>query len=273
MHLMPVDGVDVAVETLGANGDRPVLHLHGFPVDHRILRGPLERIYAAHPGWRRSYVDLPGFGAAPPAAAMASSDDALRIVLGLVAELGAGRPAVLVGQSWGGYLALAAACRHPELVAGLVLVCPMTVPEHAVRDVPVVAPPEIPAAVAAGADPGDLAEFRDIAVVADERHFAFFREAVLPALRTADADTVERVGAAYALAAPPTAPYPGPALVLAGRDDAIVGYRDAWRATEALLPHATFVALDGAGHHAHVEHEETFAALVGAFLDRLAAAG
>ena len=58
---------DVALnlEVVGDAGDPAVLMLHGFPVDHRILRAPMERLFASHPGWRRVYVDLPGFGASP----------------------------------------------------------------------------------------------------------------------------------------------------------------------------------------------------------------
>src|SRR4051794_21880444 len=125
MHLEDVAGVRVGLETIGDAGDPAVLHLHGFQVDHRILREPMERLYATHPGWRRVYVDLPGFGIAPPAPAVSSSDDALDLVLALLDAVRSGRPAAIVGQSWGGYLAHAAAARRPDAVAGIALICPM----------------------------------------------------------------------------------------------------------------------------------------------------
>ena len=184
---------------------------------------------------------------------------------------GGGR-AGLVGQSWGGYLAHAAATRRPDAVAGIALLCPMSVPEHDARDVPQVTPPEIPAEVVADADPADVEEFREIAVVADAAHFAFFRSAVLPALRGADPDTVARIGAAYALTATDRRPaFQGPALIVAGREDAIVGHRDAGRLADRL-PQCTYAVLDGAGHHAHVERAAATAALIGDWLDRVAAA-
>jgi pimeloyl-ACP methyl ester carboxylesterase len=270
MHLEEVAGVQVGLETLGDAGDPAVLHLHGFPVDHRILRDPMERLHATHPGWRRVYVDLPGFGIAPPSPALTSSDDALALVLALLEAVGTGGPTAIVGQSWGGYLAHAAAERRPDAVAGIALICPMTVPEHAARDVPVVPPVEIPPDLAATADEDELTEFRDIAVVADAAQFAFFRSNVLPALRVADADTVARISAAYALADPPQATFAGPALIITGRRDASVGHRDAWRLAERL-PRATYAVLDGAGHHAHVEREPETAALLGAWLTDAAA--
>ena len=52
-----------------------------------------------------------------------SLDTEIADLAALATEVGQG-PCVLVGQSWGGLLAQLAACRHPGLVAGLVLVDP-----------------------------------------------------------------------------------------------------------------------------------------------------
>jgi pimeloyl-ACP methyl ester carboxylesterase len=42
-------------------------------------------------------------------------------------------------------------------------------------------------------------------------------------------------------------PFPGPSLIIAGRQDSIVGYRDAWNILENY-PRASYVVLDRAGH-------------------------
>jgi pimeloyl-ACP methyl ester carboxylesterase len=271
MQLQRVAGIEVGIETVGGADDPAVLHLHGFQVDHRVLRDPMERVYTACPGWRRVYVDVPGFGIAPPSAAVGSSDEALALVFALLDEVGGGRPAAIVGQSWGGYLAHAAAALRPDAVAGIALLCPMTVPEHAARDVPEVPPVEIPADIAAGADEADLDLFREIAFVVDAEQFGFFRSAVLPAVRAADPDALERISGAYAFTDPPQTVFAGPSLIVAGRHDRIVGYRDAWRLAERL-PRATYAVLDGAGHHAHLEREAETAALLRGWLADVAAA-
>jgi len=214
---------------------------------------------------------VPGFGIAPPSAAVGSSDEALALVFALLDEVGGGRPAAIVGQSWGGYLAHAAAALRPDAVAGIALLCPMTVPEHAARDVAEVPPVEIPADIAAGADEADLDLFREIAFVVDAEQFGFFRSAVLPAVRAADPDALERISGAYAFTDPPQTVFAGPSLIVAGRHDRIVGYRDAWRLAERL-PRATYAVLDGAGHHAHLEREAETAALLRGWLADVAAA-
>jgi pimeloyl-ACP methyl ester carboxylesterase len=89
-----------------------VLALHGWARDHRDWSGVLKGVDAL-------LLDLPGFGASPaPAEAWGSYEyaEALRPVLD---ELVA--PAVVVGHSFGGRVALQLAALAPDRVGGLVL--------------------------------------------------------------------------------------------------------------------------------------------------------
>src|SRR6185312_4678968 len=63
-------------------------------------------------------------------------------------------------------------------------------------------------------------------------------------------------------------PFPAPTLILTGRQDSMVGYRDAWGLLENY-PRATFVTLDRAGHALAEEQATLFRALVGEWLDRV----
>lgn len=58
------------------------------------------------------------------------------------------------------------------------------------------------------------------------------------------------------------------ALLLLGRQDSAVGYRDAWKIIENY-PRATFAILDTAGHILQIEQEELFNALTNDWLDRV----
>jgi pimeloyl-ACP methyl ester carboxylesterase len=69
--------------------------------------------------------------------------------------------------------------------------------------------------------------------------------------------------------APEQAPgYANPTLVLAGRQDATVGYAGVWRLLEHD-PHATFAVLDRAGHGLVHEQAGLVAALMAEWLDRV----
>ena len=113
----------------------PVLALHGWTPDHRQMEACLEPVLATRPGYRRLYPDLPGMGATP-AAVVAGSDDVLASVRRFVDEQLGDRPFLLVGQSYGGYLARALVGELGEQVVGLALICPVVVPETEDRMLP-----------------------------------------------------------------------------------------------------------------------------------------
>jgi pimeloyl-ACP methyl ester carboxylesterase len=69
--------------------------------------------------------------------------------------------------------------------------------------------------------------------------------------------------------APEQAPaYANPTLILAGRQDAIVGYAGVWRLLEHY-PRATFAVLDRAGHGLVHEQVGLVTALMAEWLDRV----
>src|SRR4051812_35381901 len=99
----------------------PVLALHGWWPDHRLMVGCLEPGFAARPGYRRLYPDLPGMGRSPAPPEMTGSDDLLAAVRGFVDEVLGDEPFLVVGESYGGYLARALARDLPQQVRGLAL--------------------------------------------------------------------------------------------------------------------------------------------------------
>jgi glycerol-3-phosphate dehydrogenase len=99
---------------------RPMVLVHGLGgacENWLAVGGPL----AAHA--RVLAPDLPGFGRTPPAGreiTMAASRRSLHSFL----RAAVGEPAILVGNSMGGLIAMMQAAREPASVAGLVLVAP-----------------------------------------------------------------------------------------------------------------------------------------------------
>jgi pimeloyl-ACP methyl ester carboxylesterase len=245
----------------------PALAIHGWTPDHRLMLGCLEPLFAARPGYRRLYPDLPGMGRSPAPESIASSDDVLDALDALVeAHIGAD-PFLLIGESYGGYLARALTRRRPGQVLGLALICPIgTAVEHAERTVPPHRTLRLDPAV--GTPDGD---FLEMAVVATPQTLLRYREDVEPGLAAADLDAMARIRKRWVLTDGPEsgAPYERPTLILTGRQDATVGYEDQF----ALLPHyprATYAALDVAGHNLQFEQPALFEALMSDWLDRVA---
>ncbi|WP_426309212.1 alpha/beta fold hydrolase [Cellulosimicrobium sp. E-16] len=104
--------------TLREGYGTPLVLLHGFPLDHRMWAD----VAAALPGEPTVVaVDLPGLGASPLAGGPPSIDASADATAAALTAAGITR-AVVAGLSMGGYVALALAERHPDLVAGLGLV-------------------------------------------------------------------------------------------------------------------------------------------------------
>ena len=96
----------------------PLVFIHGFPLSRDGWQPQIDDLSAS---FRTIVPNLPGFGGRKAASGSATMDLYADDVASLITELDA-RPAVLVGHSMGGYVALAFARRHRELLRGLVLV-------------------------------------------------------------------------------------------------------------------------------------------------------
>jgi pimeloyl-ACP methyl ester carboxylesterase len=250
-----------------------VLAIHGWTPDHRLMLGCLEPVFDAKPGYRRLYVDLPGMGRSPAPPSIASSDDVVDAVLEFVDEVIGDAPFLLVGESYGGYVARAVVRARAERVRGLAMICPVgTAVERAERTRPehqVLRPdPDLLAAT----DPRIAAEFAEVAVVQTPETLRRFHDEIVVGLDLADTEAMARIAERWTLSTSPESgpPYTRPALIVTGRQDSSVGYADQF----ALLPHyprATFAVLDVAGHNAQFEQPELFDALMREWLDRVAA--
>jgi pimeloyl-ACP methyl ester carboxylesterase len=250
----------------------PVLALHGAGVDHREIMGALEPLFAGRGGYRRIYPDLPGHGRTPAPEAVTSNDDVVEVLLGLVdAVVGAQEALLVVGHSYGAYLARAIANRRPGQVAGLALVCGVDaqaraeeIPQHTV----VHADDDLD--VDAALEPAMAAEFRDYLVVQTHATLRRFQESVMPGVALADRPALERIFTRWRLRRPPEQgpAFPHPTLILTGRQDATAGYGGSWRLLEHY-PRATFAVLDHAGHGLLHEQVGLAGALLAEWLDRV----
>jgi pimeloyl-ACP methyl ester carboxylesterase len=200
------------------------------------------------------------------------SDKVLEIVLAFVDRILPGQHFVVAGESYGGYLARGLVFKRGKFVDGVSLICPLAVPNQDERSLPARKIIVEDRGLISELDPADANEFEPMAVVQNRMIWERFRDEILVGLRVADKSYLEQLRSrAYGLSFDPDSlaePYDKPVLIVTGRQDTSVGYRDAWRIVENY-PRATFAVLDSAGHNLQIEQAPLFNALVTEWLDRV----
>lgn len=259
----------VHIEERGAG--TPVVMIHGFGVDHRIML-PLDPVLAGHGAWRRLYVSLP-WTARTPLGGVRSSEDVAAALRDAVRERLGGEPFAVVGSSYGGMMARRLAHDLRDQVLGLATVAGLWAGEVDARVLPPRAVLRQDPAVLAGVDPAVADGYRAMAVVESAAGVDAYRRFVRPGEDDSDQDALDVLRARYPFDAEPEdaspEPFTAPTLVLCGRQDHVVGYADAWRRLDHY-PRASFVVLDAAGHNVHLDQPRATAAALAAWLDEVA---
>jgi pimeloyl-ACP methyl ester carboxylesterase len=246
--------------------------LHGFTLDHRVMLGSMEPLFTKRKGWQRIYLDLPGMGKTLARPWVTSSDQMLDAILQFIDATLPEQHFVVAGQSYGGYLGRGLVSRRPDMVDGLLLICPLVIADRTRRTLPKPATLVRNPALIKSLSTPEAREFESIAVVQNRPHWKRFAREILAGIRLANEPFLTNLQArGYALSFNvddlPT-PFEKPTLILTGRQDSSVGYADAWTLLDQY-PRATLAVLDRAGHDLQIEQEALFKALVSEWLTRL----
>ena len=249
----------------------PILTLHGFFVDHLVMKGCMEPLFKEDAPWQRIYFDLPGMGRTELKTEFSSSDDIFSLVLDFVDAVLPNKRFLLVGESYGGYLARALLRKRPEQVLGLLLVCPVIIPEKEKRTLPEHVVLHRDLELMEELVEREDHDFLSMAVVQSRKSWERYREEVVPGVRLAQVELLDQIlENAYPLSFDVDqleTPFMGPTLFIMGRQDPVVGYRDAFQIIENY-PRASFAVLDRAGHVLQQEQEEQFRVLTLDWLER-----
>ncbi|WP_341676126.1 alpha/beta hydrolase [Niveibacterium sp. SC-1] len=250
-----------------------ILILHGWGVDHRLMSGPLEELFADGAlRFRRIYLDLPGMGASRAGPSVRSSDQMLEILLRFVEAVLPGQDFLLAGESYGGYLARGLLRQVAPRVRGLMLLCPLIVPGYRQGTVPATRVLERDDALLDRLSRTQREAFTYITVRQTEPVWQDFARDILPALETRNRAFLETQldGAFSEPIHEEPLHFDKPALILLGRQDAEVGYADQTHLC-LDLPRASVAVLDQAGHNLQIEQKPLFMALVRDWLERASA--
>lgn len=253
----------------------PILMIHGWSVDHRLMKGCMEPVFQSYnTPFQRIYFDLPGMGKTPGPPWIDGSDAMLEVVLKFIDGVIPNQHFLIAGESYGGYLARGVLKAREALVDGLLLICPVADQETRLDNVPSLQVLEKDEDFLNRLSEEDQNYFTGINVVQTQRVWEQFAEDILPGLKAADyhflenclsrnvpfKDNVDQI----------EKPYRQPALLVMGRQDSAVGYRDQWELMRNF-PRASFVVLDKAGHNLQIEQDVLFYALVKEWLERVLA--
>ncbi|MCJ1334243.1 hypothetical protein MMC10_010951 [Thelotrema lepadinum] len=254
----------------------PVLIVHGWEMDSSVEALEFEPIFNSLSGFRRIYVDLPGMGSTPAGNIQNLDDIQLRLNHFVDTVISTSK-FLVIGTSCGGYHARALASKYRKQVDGLLLRVPLVEPDNRKRDLDEFQTLVPNAGVMAGLSPSDRDLLGDVPIQTPEYISALkakLNNSILPAERASDTAVLGPIRTdpqRYRLSSQFDAgseKFTAPTLILCGRHDKVVGYRDGLRLLE-LYPRSTFIVLDGGTHSWPVVDKDIFEVLVSNWLIRV----
>ena len=246
---------------------KPIIFIHGWSVDHRLMSGCFEPIFNQLHDYKRIYLDLPGMGRTPSANWIKNSDNTLEILIEFVNNIIGNENFLLAGESYGGYLSMGLIHEIGNRIDGILLLCPMVDSWETINN-----PERLPKRKIIwqsglsdlNEEKNDIKTFLDVAVVATQELFEKFKNNVLSGIKIHDKDFLSKYKGEYnhdLEKALRKITFEKPACILTGRQDDHAGYSAAYDLLDRF-PRATFVILDCAGHNLQIDIEPTFAHLV-----------
>lgn len=253
---------------------KPILLIHGLGCDINLMTGAFEPIFEKEGQmYKRIYLDLPGMGESSHTLAYASSDKILAILEGFVDKIIGQEHFLLVGQSYGGYLAQGLVAHYKFQVDGLNLLCPMVVPDGKQRQVPKKYLSFTDTDYLSSLNPQKAEQVTKNLLVANQKTVERWQKEVIAGIQRANKEFLKALKNNYSFIVDvdkviKALDYDKPSLIITGRQDTIVGYKDQWKLLE-IFPRASFAVLDATDHSLQIEAPKIFTALVENWLKRL----
>lgn len=258
-----VKGANIEYQVYGTG--RPVLILH------RAMENHLEPIFNTNNDFRRIYVNYPGIGRSEICEWMISADDLLEVLIEFIDQIIGKEAFLIMGFSYSCYLARGILLKCFEQVGGIALLCPVIEPVFSKRTIP-----ETRLAfrddLFYSALKGNAASEIDMFAIQDENTYKQTL-ALNDSSITMNTDFFNKMKAegkySFSFDVDELTPvFTKPALILTGKNDYVVGYKDSLKLIDKY-PRATFSILDMAGHGMQYEQKHMIDNLVIDWLNRV----
>ncbi|HUT82765.1 MAG TPA: alpha/beta hydrolase [Candidatus Bathyarchaeia archaeon] len=265
-----VKDVDIYYEVIGQG--KPVLMLHGFPLDHRMMKGALEPIFSKRKGWMRIYVDYPGMGKSSSADWIKGSDVFVEILLNFIDQIIGTKRFLIIGESFGGAMARAILYHRKSQIDGLFLFAPTIRTDGKHKNLPIRNIIEIDEEFMKTLPIVEKEFLESFAVKQNEYTWKRVKDETYSGYLSRNQSFIVYFEKGRALTYDIDdlqEPFDKPTLIITGRQDHWIGYRDAWDVQEKNYPCCTFAVLDVAGHGLQYEQVDIFNVMTHEWLDRV----
>ncbi|WP_223554185.1 alpha/beta fold hydrolase [Lysinibacillus sphaericus] len=267
MAFCKVRKANIYYEIIGTG--TPIVMLHGYSPDHRLMKGCMEPVFVERGGWKRIYIDLPGMGKTTDYETINNSDEMLVAVVELIHSLIPNERYLLVGESYGGYLVRGILREFHEQILGAAFICPLIIPDKPSRTVAEQSIVSADKEFLSTLTKQELDDLSSHLVVLNENNCHRYTNEVLAGQKMADVEFLEKIQKSYGFSfAVDEMIFDKPSIFLLGKQDSMVGYKDAFDIIDKF-PRAAFTILDKAGHNLQIEQADLFNSLMHEWLDRV----
>lgn len=248
-----IRGSEINYEVIGSG--KPIFIFGGFANDMRTMKSCMEPQFEKIEGWKRIYAEHIGVGDTIIGDNIKTPEDVLMVMNDFVNEIAGGEKFALSGYSFGGYISRYILNRNHNNILGMMLLNPLINTDMRVCDVD-----------------REVKEIniRDVEVAnrIKERMVNEIRASMIKTNFEFLNMMQEKVGELDIELETFEGSFHNPVLIITGRQDNTVGYRDAFKKLDKY-PRASYCVLDMSGHESQISQEKIFNVMVEEWLIRM----